>query len=74
MAYGRTPFASLHMIQKMQAIVNPQHKIDFPNTVDKDAINTMQQCLQRKAQDRPPIVGKNGLLNDDCFLNSSRIP
>ena len=60
------------MIQKMQAIVNPKHKIDFPNIVDDGAIDAMKLCLQFKAQDRPPIVGKNGLLNEHCFLHSSR--
>jgi serine/threonine-protein kinase TTK/MPS1 len=30
MVYGRTPFAHLTMIQKIQAIPNPAHRIDFP--------------------------------------------
>ena len=29
MVYGKTPFYKLHFIQKLQAIVNPSHKIHF---------------------------------------------
>jgi hypothetical protein len=71
MVYGKTPFADLHMIQKLQAIVDPKHKINFPETVDEGAIDAMKECLKRKAEERPPIVGTNGLL-DNRFLNSRR--
>lgn len=70
MVYGKTPFADLHMIPKLQAIVNPNHKISYPPTVDNAAIDAIQCCLHRKPQDRAPIVGRNGLLNEHCFLNS----
>lgn len=75
MAYGKTPFAELHMIQKLQAIIDPNHKISFPNSVDEEVvdpamIDVMQKCLQRESQDRPPIVGDGGLLKHR-FLNSS---
>ncbi|BFZ53641.1 Serine/threonine kinase mps1 [Savitreella phatthalungensis] len=30
MVYGRTPFSHLSMIQKIQAIPSPSHRIDFP--------------------------------------------
>ena len=70
MAYGKTPFASLHMIQKLQAIINPDHEISFPNTVDEAAIDAMKRCLRRKPEERPPIVGIGGLLNEHQFLNS----
>merc|ERR1712183_572049 len=30
MVYGQTPFANLHMLQKLQAIINPEHKINYP--------------------------------------------
>lgn len=72
MVYGRTPFAELHMIQKLQAIVNPKHVIDFPDTVDEAAIDAMKLCLHRDADSRPPIVGKNGLLNEHWFLHSKK--
>jgi hypothetical protein len=70
MAYGKTPFASLHMIQKLQAIINPDYEISFPCTVDEAAIDAMKRCLRRKPDERPPIVGKGGLLNEHQFLNS----
>jgi hypothetical protein len=72
MVYGRTPFAELHFIQKLQAIVNPNHEIQFPDNVDEAAIDAMKQCLRRKAEDRPPIMGTNGLLNEHYFLHSGR--
>ncbi|KAI2505141.1 protein tyrosine kinase [Fragilaria crotonensis] len=72
MVFGRTPFASLHMIQKLQAIVNPSHKIEFPGDVDEAAVDAIKRCLRRNPDDRPPIVGKNGLLNEHFFLNHHR--
>lgn len=71
MCYAKTPFADLKLFQKLQAIINPDHKIDFPETIDNAAIDAMKLCLHRKPADRAPIVGKNGLLNDHQFLNSS---
>jgi len=68
MVYGKTPFADLHMIQKLQAIINPNHPISFPDTADPLAIDAMKQCLQRECEKRPPIVGRNGLLNEHAFL------
>jgi serine/threonine-protein kinase TTK/MPS1 len=70
MVYGKTPFADLHMIPKLQAIVNPAHKISYPSTVDEAAIDAIQCCLRRNPQDRAPIVGTNGLLNEHRFLNT----
>lgn len=72
MVYGRTPFADLHMIQKLQAIVNPNHAIRFPDDVDEAAIDAMKRCLRRNADERLPIVGDNGLLNEHWFLHSHR--
>lgn len=72
MVYGKTPFADLHMIQKLQAIINPNYQIAFPANVDEDAIDAMKQCLRRKAEERPPIVGPGGLLTEHRFLNSYR--
>jgi len=73
MVYGRTPFADLHFIQKLQAIVNPNYKIKFPTggSVESAAIDAMKGCLCRSPEDRLPIVGENGLLNKHSFLNSS---
>ena len=60
MVYGTTPFAALPFLPKLQAICNPQHQIKYAETADTDAIDVMQQCLQRNPADRPPIMG--GLL------------
>ena len=30
MVYGKTPFAHLGMVQKLQAIINPNMKIHYP--------------------------------------------
>lgn len=73
MCYGKTPFAELQMIKKFQAIVNPNHHISFPDTIDVSAIDAMKLCLRRNPEDRPPIVGVNGLLNNHCFLHSKVI-
>ena len=72
MVFGRTPFASLHMIQKLQAIVNPSYKIEYPGNVDEAAVDAIKRCLRRNPDDRPPIIGKNGLLNEHFFLNHHR--
>jgi hypothetical protein len=72
MVYGKTPFAELPMIPKIQAIVNENHKIPFPDNVDEGAIDAMKQCLRRNPLERPPIVGKNGLLSEHMFLNWRR--
>ena len=70
MCHGKTPFAHIHsMVPKMQAIINPSHDIDFPDTVIPSAVDAMKLCLQRRPGDRAPIVGKNGLLNEHGFLH-----
>lgn len=70
MVYGTTPFANLHMYNKLQAIVNPNYKIKFPEDVDDAALDVMKQCLQRDPKARPPIIGENGLLDKHPFLNA----
>jgi hypothetical protein len=57
------------MIQKLQAIVNPEHKISFPFCVDESAIDVMQSCLRRNPDERPPLVGEQGLLTGHRFLS-----
>ena len=55
-----------------QAITNTNHEIHFPNDgVDESAIDAMKLCLQRNPKQRPPIIGKNGLLNEHQFLHGS---
>ena len=73
MVYGKTPFAKLHFIQKLQAIVNTSHAIHFPEDEEAEAaIDAMKQCLCRNPEERPPIIGKHGLLNEHWFLHSKR--
>jgi len=76
LVYGKTPFAHLHMIPKLQAIVNPNHEISFPpgECVDEAAIDAIKLCLQRRPEKRPPIVGdaekgEEGLLTEHWFLH-----
>lgn len=70
LVYGRPPFASLSLLQKMRAILDTKHCISYP-TLDGDGgrcaamsqiQDVMKQCLQRKPLLRPPITGRNGLL------------
>jgi len=80
LVYGKTPFSDLHMIPKLQAIVNPNHEINFPvgECVDEAAIDAIKLCLIRKAEKRPPIVGDGGeeedvgLLTGHWFLHSEK--
>ena len=54
MVYGHTPFSHLAMIQKLQAIVNPRHRIDFPPIRNAALLDTITSTLQRDARARPP--------------------
>ena len=71
MVYGKTPFADLHLLQKLQAITNPKHKIRFGETADPDAVDAMRRCLRRDPEERLPIIGRGGLLNEHMFLNGT---
>ena len=59
--YGRPPFHNLkNTIQKMQAITNREHKIEFPATgpagnVERDLIDVMRRTLERDPAKRPTI-------------------
>jgi hypothetical protein len=72
MVYGKTPFANLHLIQKLQAITNPRYVIEFPSGGDEAAVDAMHLCLRREPEKRPPIVGPGGLLNEHWFLHFNR--
>ena len=72
MCYGKTPFADIqNMISKLHAIIDPSHDITFPDSIPTSAIDAIKSCLHRKPEDRSPIVGKSGLLNEHRFLNYS---
>jgi serine/threonine protein kinase len=73
MVYGKTPFAELGLVQKLQAIVSEEYNIPYP-TVDPmydNAIDVIKLCLQRNSKQRPGIMGTNGLL-DHLFLHPER--
>jgi serine/threonine-protein kinase TTK/MPS1 len=77
MTYGRTPFYHLtSLYQKIAAIPDPAHQIDFPSTgiggvtVPKSLINTIRGCLERDKDKRPTI--RQMLSDEDRFLNPDR--
>lgn len=52
MIYGRTPFADLPFIPKMNAICNPSHHINFPPCSNPAALDVMKHCLDRNPRTR----------------------
>ena len=52
MAFGRTPFAHLPFIQKMHAITNDRHQIEFPPMRNAALLNVIQRCLDRNPRTR----------------------
>ncbi|XP_053397975.1 dual specificity protein kinase TTK-like [Mercenaria mercenaria] len=56
MVYGRTPFQHLkHDLFKLQAIINPDFPIEFPDIPNKHLIDVMKRCLNRDPKSRPSI-------------------
>ncbi|XP_060594055.1 dual specificity protein kinase TTK-like isoform X2 [Ruditapes philippinarum] len=56
MVYGRTPFQNLkHDLFKLQAIINPDFPIEFPDIPNKHLIDVMKRCLNRDPKARPSI-------------------
>ena len=56
MVFGRTPFAHLKLAQKLNAILNPDHKIEFPDldpAFDGAVLGTIRRCLERDPTKRP---------------------
>ena len=54
MVYKRLPFAALkNPVMKLQAIINPEHEIEFPSDPeslhnhDVQVVDVLQKCLQR---------------------------
>ena len=74
MVYGKTPFAELGLVHKLQAIVSDEYQISYPQVDSKysNAIDVIKLCLQRDAKLRPSITGSNGLL-EHCFLHPARV-
>jgi tRNA A-37 threonylcarbamoyl transferase component Bud32 len=57
MVYGKTPFAHLNVIQKLQQIVNPALPIKFPEHENGALVESMKCCLERDPRTRATIPG-----------------
>ena len=68
MVYGHTPFSHLQFIQKLHAITDPNHEIDFPTIQNQSLLDVMRRCLDRNPKTR---IGIPDLL-DHVFLNPSQ--
>jgi len=57
LAYGKMPFGEIRQpMLKLQAIVNPDHKINFPTDgQDPLLIDVLKSCLMRDPRERPGI-------------------
>ncbi|XP_051920618.1 dual specificity protein kinase Ttk isoform X2 [Hippocampus zosterae] len=57
MTYRKSPFQSItNRISKMHAIINPSHKIAFPDISEKDLLDVLKRCLVRSPRERISIV------------------
>ncbi|XP_056142922.1 dual specificity protein kinase Ttk [Lampris incognitus] len=57
MTYGKTPFQSIaNQITKLHAIVDPSHKIEFPNIAEGDLLDVLKRCLVRNPKERISIA------------------
>uniref|UniRef100_A0A1A8MPR5 Dual specificity protein kinase TTK n=3 Tax=Nothobranchius pienaari TaxID=704102 RepID=A0A1A8MPR5_9TELE len=57
MTYGKTPFQSItNQISKLHAIIDPSHKIEFPNIPEKDLLDVLKRCLVRNPRERISIA------------------
>ncbi|XP_041845163.1 dual specificity protein kinase Ttk [Melanotaenia boesemani] len=57
MTYGKTPFQSItNQIAKLHAIIDPTHKIEFPDISEKDLLDVLERCLVRNPRERISIA------------------
>ncbi|XP_015249048.1 PREDICTED: dual specificity protein kinase TTK [Cyprinodon variegatus] len=57
MTYGKTPFQSItNQIVKLHAIIDPSHKIEFPEIEEKDLLDVLKRCLIRNPRERISIA------------------
>ncbi|GIL53393.1 hypothetical protein Vafri_9028 [Volvox africanus] len=68
MIYGRTPFADLSFIPKMNAICNPDFQVPMPDCGEPDAVDCIRRCLDRNPKTR---ISLQELL-DHPFLHPNR--
>ncbi|XP_070768366.1 dual specificity protein kinase Ttk [Enoplosus armatus] len=53
MTFGKTPFQSItNQIAKLHAIIDPSHKIEFPDISEKDLLDVLKRCLVRNPRER----------------------
>lgn len=51
MTYGKTPFQSItNQIAKLHAIIDPSHKIEFPDIAEKDLLHVLKVRDYNQAQ------------------------
>ncbi|XP_063900090.1 uncharacterized protein LOC135119620 [Zophobas morio] len=56
MVYGKTPFQHITMpIKKMQAIIDDQYEIKFPDIYNEFLLDVLHNCLKRKPTERLTI-------------------
>ncbi|KAM4865934.1 dual specificity protein kinase TTK isoform 2-T6 [Thomomys bottae] len=56
MTYGKTPFQHIiNQISKLQAIIDPNHEIEFPDIPEKDLQDVLKCCLVRDPKQRMSI-------------------
>uniref|UniRef100_UPI0037E942DE dual specificity protein kinase Ttk n=1 Tax=Semicossyphus pulcher TaxID=241346 RepID=UPI0037E942DE len=57
MTYRKTPFQSItNQIAKLHAIIDPSHKIEFPDISEKDLLDVLKRCLVRNPRERISIA------------------
>ncbi|XP_071758524.1 dual specificity protein kinase Ttk [Centroberyx gerrardi] len=57
MTYGKTPFQSItNQITKLHAIIDPSHKIEFPDISERDLLDVLKRCLVRNPRERISIA------------------
>ncbi|CAH2100409.1 unnamed protein product [Euphydryas editha] len=57
MIYGRTPFAHIPNLAKLAAILDPNHRIDYPpaDHLPLSLVKTLKWCLTYNARARPSV-------------------
>jgi serine/threonine-protein kinase TTK/MPS1 len=68
LAYGRMPFGHIKIpIMKIQAILNPERRISFPEEgVDPLLRHVLQSCLNRDPKARPSIRQEYFIIMSIC--------
>ncbi|XP_050353051.1 dual specificity protein kinase Ttk [Nymphalis io] len=57
MVYGRTPFSHIPNLAKLAAILDPNHRIDYPaaDHLPSSLVATLKWCLTYNARSRPSV-------------------